>query len=199
MKNAAARLLLLVTLCVGSTAVASPAKTEVQTGTGIGEHIPPFTARAMNLSGVKPQPSDFDSQKTSRITAYVFVGTTCPATNAYTDRFRQIEQAYGGKGVDFLYIYPNSNDTSETKLAFHKQQKLTGRLIDDQGATLARLFKAQRTSELFVADKQGIVVYHGAVDDSRDPNAVKQRYLATALDELLAGKPITTASSQVFA
>ena len=42
-------------------------------------------------------------------------------------------------------------------------------------------------------------MYHGAIDDARDPAAVKQRYLATALDELLAGKAITTASSQVFA
>ena len=38
-----------------------------------------------------------------------------------------------------------------------------------------------------------------APDDSREPGDVKQRYLATALDELLGGKPITTASSQVFA
>jgi hypothetical protein len=64
---------------------------------------------------------------------------------------------------------------------------------------VAHVLGAQRTSELFVADKKGVVVYHGAVDDSRDPNAVKQRYLAPALDETLAGKAVTTPASQVFA
>ena len=72
-------------------------------------------------------------------------------------------------------------------------------LIDDQGAQLARLFNAQRTTEIFVVSKDGVIVYHGGIDDSRDPGAVKQRYLATALDQLLGGKPITTAESQVFA
>ena len=43
-------------------------------------------------------------------------------------------------------------------------------------------------------------MYHGAVDDSRnDDTAVQKRYVATALDEILAGKPITTPASLVDA
>jgi len=167
--------------------------------TAVGQRVPEFTAQVTTIAADKLRTAPFDSHKTKHVTAYIFVGTTCPATNAYAERFKQLEQQYGPKGVDFVYIYPNSNDTSDAKRDFHKQKQFTGGMIDDQGAKLARLFKAQRTSELFLTDKQGIVVYHGAVDDSRDPNAVKQRYLVSALDEVLANKPVTVATSTVFA
>ena len=42
-------------------------------------------------------------------------------------------------------------------------------------------------------------MFHGAVDDSREPKAITKRYLAPALDEVLAGKPVTTPTSDVFA
>jgi hypothetical protein len=165
----------------------------------IGQQVPAFTAQALDLSVDPPRTSTVDSSKANRITAYIFVGTSCPATNAYSERFKQLAETYSPKGVDFVYLYPNRNDTSEAKRDFHKTKQLGGRMIDDQGGKLAQEFRAQRTSELFLTDKQGKIVYHGAVDDSRDANAVKQRYLATALDELLAGKPIATPASQVFA
>ena len=196
MKKTTLAALILLYAQVAAAAADDKAAT---TGTDIGQHLPQFTAPALNVSGPQPKTAEFDSSKTKRVTAYIFVGVTCPATNAYIDRFKQLEQQYGPKGVDFIYLYPNNNDTTDAKLAFHKQKGLTGRLIDDQGAKLARLFKAQRTSELFVTNAQGIVVYHGAVDDSRDPNGVKQRYLANALDALLQSKPIEVATTQVFA
>jgi hypothetical protein len=43
------------------------------------------------------------------------------------------------------------------------------------------------------------VVFHGAGDDSRDPKSTGRAYLAPALDETLAGKPVSTPFSQVFA
>ena len=195
-KIALAGLILVYAQLAAATA---PDDKAVTIGTDIGQRMPQFTAPALDLSGAQPKTTEFDSGKVKHVTAYIFVGVTCPATNAYVDRFKQLEQQYGPKGVDFLYIYPNNNDTTDAKLAFHKEKGLGGRLIDDKGAPLARLFKAQRTSELFVANAQGIVVYHGAVDDSRDPTNVKQRFLATALDELLQGKPIEVATTQVFA
>lgn len=196
-KNALA-LVLSALVCAG-TAAASSDKTDAATGTGIGQRLPQFTAPLIDVSGAKPKTTEFDSHKTKRATIYIFVGTHCPATTAYAERLTQLEKTYGPKGVDFIYLYPNNEDTEGAALAFHGEKKFTGRLIHDQGARLARLFNAQRTSELFLVNKDGVIVYHGAIDDARDPAAVKQRYLATALDELLAGKAITTASSQVFA
>ena len=187
----------LAAFLVANAAVASPDKTDIATGTAIGERLPQFTAQITDVSSGKTV--EFDSSKTTHPTVYVFIGTHCPATAAYAERLTELEKTYAAKGVDFIYLYPNREDTHDAQLAFHAEQKFTARLIDDQGARLAKLFNAQRTSELFLVNKDRVVVYHGAIDDSRDPSGVKQRYLATALDELLADKPITTASSLVNA
>ena len=195
MKNVSLACALIV--CLGSAALADgpPA-----TGTlGIGEHVPQFAAQITSVSGAKPKTSTFDSGKTKHITAYIFVGSSCPATNAYVDRFKDLERTYGPKGVEFVYLYPNGNDTHDVQLTFHKEKGFKGPLIDDHGARLAGLFKAKRTTEIFVADKRGAIVFHGAVDDSREPRAITKRYLAPALDEILAGKPVTTPTSDVFA
>jgi thiol-disulfide isomerase/thioredoxin len=165
----------------------------------VGKKVPAFTATALDVSSDPPKPADFDSAKVKKTTAYIFVGTTCPASNAYAERFGQLVKEYSGKGVDFIFLYPNSNDTPQAKVDFHKQKNIHGRLIDDQGARIAKLFAAQRTTEIFLAKADGTVVYHGPVDDSRDVATVKQHYLTDAFKELLAHKPITVSSATVFA
>jgi thiol-disulfide isomerase/thioredoxin len=161
--------------------------------------IPPFTAEAIDFTGPQTKKVPFDSHANDHVTVYFVAGTTCSATKAYAERLQHLEREYRAKGVDFVYVYPNRDDTVEEKLAFHKQKQLGGRLVDDQGGRIARLLGAQRTSEVFVADKQGEVVFHGAVDDSRDPKSTGRAYLAPALDETLAGKPVSTPFSKVFA
>lgn len=191
--------LALCTLLVAGTSAASPDKTDVATGTGIGQRLPQFTAPVIDVSGAKPTTTELDSHKTTKPTVYLFVGTHCPATAAYAERLTQLEKTYMAKGVDFIDIYPNREDTHDAQLAFHAEKKFTARVINDEGARLARLFGAKRTTELFLVNQDGVVVYHGAIDDSRDPGTVQQHYLANALDAVLAGKAVTTTSTDVSA
>ena len=63
-------------------------------------------------------------------------------------------------------------------------------LIDSKGE-LGRLFGAKSTPHVFVIDRQGKLVYHGAVDD--DPNgqkqsAERQQYLENAIKAALNGQ-----------
>lgn len=176
------------------------AETVPPAGTPAGTLVPAFSVSTVDVTGAQPKTTTIDSRRTEHVTAYVIVGTGCPATNAYADRLKQLEQAYRPKGVEFVYVYPNREDTPERKLSFHKERGFTGRLIDDQGGRIALALGAQRTSEVFLVSRRGELFYRGAVDDSKEnPQTVKHPYVATALDEQLAGKPITTPASQVFA
>jgi hypothetical protein len=55
---------------------------------------------------------------------------------------------------------------------------------------------------MFVIDKKGLLVYAGAIDDNNtaDKEAVKtaKNYVAVALDETLAGKPVSTNSTKAY-
>jgi hypothetical protein len=167
-------------------------------GTAIGARVPRFETKTIDPSASNGT-RDFDSHAQTKVTAYIFVGTTCPATAAYLGRMRDLERTYRPKGVDFVYIYPNRSDSSEAKTEFHKASNLTGPMIDDQGGKVARALAAERTTEVLLVAKDGQILYRGAIDDSREPTKVGDRYLATALDEHLAGKAIAKTTTDVNA
>jgi hypothetical protein len=102
-------------------------------------------------------------------------------------------------GVDFVYVYPNKTDSAAGKVAFHKEKQLAGALVDDQGARIAALLRAQRTAEAFVVDRDHKLVYHGAIDDDRGGQKVSRRHLAIAIEEMLAGKQVSEAKTPVHA
>lgn len=192
MKHSSSFLLVALTVSLATGAFAS-------TDPIVGRQVPAFSTQALDLSGEAPKPEPFDSTAAKGVTVYMIVGVTCPASNAYGERVSQLQKLYAPKKVDFLYVYSNREDTLERKIAFHRQADLGGKLIDDKGGEIAKKLGARRTSEIFVTDPAGKIVYHGAVDDSRDPGGVKQHYLQMALDETLAGTPVTVATSPVAA
>jgi hypothetical protein len=53
---------------------------------------------------------------------------------------------------------------------------------------VARELAAERTPEVFLFDRDRRLLYHGAIDDSRDEEGVSQRYLRNALDAVLSGQ-----------
>lgn len=193
------RKLLRIVLATALLAVTAAHAAKPREGTAVGDRPARFTAKLVTLAGGKAKKTDFDSHARKRPTVYVLAGAACPTTSAYLERLRAFEAAYGAK-VDFVYVYPNRNDKPETKLAFHEAAKLAGGMIDDQGGKIARRLGAQKTSEVILTDKKGVIVYRGAIDDApKRPDSVKERYLARALDEHLAGKAVTNVVTQVFA
>ncbi len=68
------------------------------------------------------------------------------------------------------------------------EQKLTVPYVMDKKSELADAFGATRTPQCFLFDKDGVLIYKGAIDDNvKDPNAVKQFYLRDAMLALLMG------------
>ena len=74
--------------------------------------------------------------------------------------------------------------------------------ILDPTSTIARLYQAKTTPHMFVIDPTGKIIYQGAIDDqpTPDPASLKgaNNYLNDALNEALAGKPITTTATRPY-
>jgi peroxiredoxin len=77
----------------------------------------------------------------------------------------------------------------------------TAILLDSEGK-VGRLYGAKVTPHMFVIDKAGRVVYMGGIDDRpyADPASLKgaKNYVAAALADLKAGRPIAVAVSQPY-
>jgi alkyl hydroperoxide reductase subunit AhpC len=155
----------------------------------VGAKIPAFKAQAVAL---------VDSHDVKVPTVYLVVGVKCSATPAYEKRFKALEDEFRSKGVDFLWVFPNKTETLEEKQDWMKKLGLKGPMIDDTGAAIAKALECKNTSQAILTDKEGNIVFRGGLDDNRDEAAVKQRFLADAIKETLAGKKVTTTTARVF-
>lgn len=74
-------------------------------------------------------------------------------------------------------------------------------LLDPQ-SRIARAYGATVTPHMYVIDASGVLVYKGGIDSIPSSNvndiAKARQYVRVALDEVLAGKPVTNASTRPY-
>ena len=159
----------------------------------IGKSIPDFTLPDYNGSN-----HSLSQYRDGKGTVLIFVSTQCPVSNAYNERMVKLAAEYQPKGFQFLGI--NSNKAEEpTELASHaKKNSWNFPVLKDKGNAIADKLGASVTPEVFLLDGEGVLRYHGRIDDSQDPAAIKTRDLKDALDAILAGKEIAKTESKAF-
>ena len=126
-----------------------------------------------------------------------FLGTECPLARLYAPRLEQLSRKYADRGVAFLGVNSNRQDSLADIRVYQQQMAISFDLLKDLGHQLADTLGVQRTPEVFLLDRQRKVCYRGRIDDQYGvgysrPTAHRHD-LAMAIDELLAGQPVTVA------
>ena len=156
---------------------------------------PPRVADFTLTDVLTDKPVSLGDFKAKKAVVVTFLGTECPINNAYAPRLAELAKAYADKGVQFLAVNSNCNDTPAVIAGHAKKYGLTFPVLRDAANVVADRFGARRTPEAFVLDRDRRVVYRGRIDDQygvgykRD--APTRRDLVEALDEVLAGKPVS--------
>lgn len=132
------------------------------------------------------------------VTVVVFLSARCPISNAYGDRLQQAYNNYRGQGVRFLFVDSNVNEEEAEIRKNAGEHGYTFPIFRDIGSRAADRFGAQATPELFVLDTNAQIQYHGGVDDAQNPARVHHHSLREALDQVLAGLPVTIAETKSF-
>ena len=158
----------------------------------LGDKAPSTSVKMKNVDGREVSIADVAGKEGTLV---IFSCNHCPFVKAWQDRIASIGNAAKGKGVGVIVI--NSNDpASFPEDSFAEMQKRAQQLgfifpyVVDATSDVARAFGATRTPEAFLFDKDGKLVYHGAIDDSQKADQVSTRYLQDATDSLLSGKQI---------
>ena len=121
----------------------------------------------------------------------------CPYSVAYEDRKIELDKKYKPLGYPVIIINPNDpevepRDSYELMQVRAKEKGFTFPYLFDEGQKVYPVYGATRTPHVYLLKKEDsdyIVKYIGAIDDNhRDAGAVKEPYLANAVDALLAGK-----------
>ncbi len=132
------------------------------------------------------------------VTAIFFIATKCPISNDYNERMKALYKDYAARGVKFVFINSNNTEPAAEVQDHAKQWGFPFKVYKDDNNVVADRFGAQFTPEVFLLDRDGVIRYHGAIDDSRAADRIKTHHLRNALDEMLAGKPVSTAETKAF-
>jgi peroxiredoxin len=124
-----------------------------------------------------------------------FVGVDCPLGRLYAPRLQELADEFVPRGVAFVAIDSNCQDTLAELDQFARDLGLSLPLLKDPGNAVADQFGAERTPEAFVLDAQRAIRYRGRIDDQFGVGiqrpAPQRRDLAEALEELLAGHEVS--------
>ena len=201
---ALASTLLLAMGAKPAPAPAPPAPAASTTTATVGQTAPAFTLT--DTSGKKHSLSDFSG----KTVVLEWVNHECPFVKKHygSGNMQALQREATGKGVVWLSVNssaPGKQGHLDAKLGAaaiaEKKSASTALLLDSEG-TVGKLYGAKTTPHMYVIDAKGTLVYAGAIDDkpSTDPADVTgaKNYVRAALDEVLAGKPVTTATTQSY-
>lgn len=123
-------------------------------------------------------------------------GNGCPIVRQALPALAEVRARYQSQGVEFLLLNSNLQDTRELTAKEAAEFKIDFPILLDGSQHTGEQLGVVRTSEVFVIDpKDWQLKYRGPMDDRLSyerQRPAKNHYLTDALDEMLAGKPVTT-------
>ena len=191
------RTLLALAVSLGMTAPALAAPE-------LGKPAPPF--KAMDDKGHARSLSDF----AGKTVVLEWTSSGCPYVGKHygSGTMQALQKSETADGVVWLTISSSAPQmegyfTAPTARAWASKQHWSGTaLLLDSAGKSGREYGAKNTPHMFVIDKAGKVAYMGGIDDRpyADPESLKgaKPYVALALADLKAGRPVATPVSQPY-
>jgi peroxiredoxin len=162
----------------------------------VGEKAPTF-------SGIPAVKGDQDASLTlsdikEDVVVLVFLGNHCPVVQAYEDRIIDFTNDYKGKSVKVVGVSVNDNPQDRLPAIKEYIKKKGSNYVYgyDESQQIGRAYGATNTPQFFVLDKDRVIRYMGALDDSQNEANVKKTYLRDAVDALLKGESIEISETQ---
>lgn len=165
----------------------------------IGASLPMSDTQLKDISG--SQVTMKDSKKKNGLLV-MFSCNTCPFVIKNQERTIQIADFAQQSDIGVVILNSNeaqrdSEDSFEAMKTYAKEQNYKWNYVVDANNAVADAFGANRTPECFLFDKDLKLVYHGAIDDNpSDASNVKRNHLKEAINELIAGNPVSVKESK---
>ncbi len=125
----------------------------------------------------------------------LFVSVDCPISNSYAPEVQRLQKEFGPHGVIFRLVYPNPDETADAIRRHLREYGYAEEAWRDPRHELVKAAKVKVTPEAAVFTGNGVLVYHGRIDDrwvdfGKARPAAQVRDLRNVLQAVLAGKPV---------
>ncbi len=136
-----------------------------------------------------------------KIVVLEWINPDCPFSRRHQERgtMKALAARYAPRGVIWLAVNSTHYWTADKNKQWAQKNTLPYPLLTDSPGTVGKAYDAKTTPDMRVIDPKGAIAYMGAIDD--DPGGKKDsptNYVAQALDELLAGKDVSTPRTRSY-
>lgn len=165
----------------------------------IGASLPHPEVKMKDISG---KDISFSDARKKNGLLIMFTCNTCPYVIKNQSRTKEACTFANANEIGVVLLNSNEaqrsdEDSYEAMKEYASGQGYNWYYLLDKNATMADAFGANRTPECFLFDKEGKLVYHGAIDDNpSDASAVSRKHLIAAMAELNSGKEISIKQSR---
>jgi peroxiredoxin len=202
------RIRLCLCLFTGLISTAAFASDDTHPTLAIGSSAPDFS-----LPGIDGKTHTLADYKSAKVLVIVFTCDHCPTAQLYESRLKKLVADYKGKSVAFVMIEPNDPEAvrldelawtdvgdglDEMKVRAEYRQFNFPYLYDGATQATANAYGPKATPHVFIFDAERKLRFEGRVDSSQRESLVKTQDTRNAIDELLAGKPVTVDHTGVF-
>jgi len=194
--------LLAASLVLVSGAPAKAGETaSAPTALALGAKAPMATTKMKTANGKEVSIADV---KGAKGTLVVFTCNACPWAEKWESRIVELGNDAGKKGIGMIAINSNdpnvnADDSYAVMQTRAKERGMKFAYAYDATSGIAKAFGATRTPEAFLFDASGKLVYHGTIDDNADDAAaVKDAYLANAVNAVAGGKAVPVAETKAL-
>lgn len=178
-------LLVSLALLLGSAVVAADPTPPV------GTTVADFTAA--DVATGKPW-GLADHTREAKATVVLFLGTGCPASQAYVPTLTRLHAKYAKTGVAFVAVFSHETDDADAVAKWAKVQALPFPCLKDDSTAVADKLAVDRVPAAVVLDGGRVVRYAGRIDDQY---AVGVHRAAAGSNELVAAVEAVTVGKEV--
>jgi peroxiredoxin len=162
----------------------------------VGDKAPDWSD-IIGTDGKKHALADY---KNAKLVVLVFTCNHCPVARAFEPRLIALQKDYQDKGVQLVAVNVNNipPDRLEAMKRRASDRDFKFPYLYDSTQAIGKNYGATVTPHAFILDGKRKIAYMGAVEDTQNPDAVKEHYVRDALDSLLAGKEPKTPVTQQY-
>ncbi len=130
----------------------------------------------------------------------IFSTVGCPIIRQSIAKIKALQKKFESKGIAFWLVDPSPDDRAALEKEIQEFHIDPVPVLLDETQAVARLLGVTRTAEaIAISTHDWRIFYRGALDDQLSEGAQKpaatETFLENALNDFLAGKPITKAST----
>jgi len=162
---------------------------------------------ATDINGKSHKLSDYKG----KVVVLEFINFGCPFVKKHYDNsgnIPKLQKNYTDKGVIWLSVCSSGKDkqgfftADKVKSMLKKNNASPSAYLVDSSGSVGKAFGAKVTPHIFIIGKEGKLLYQGGIDSKKSTKAADiasaEPFVKNALDEILAGKPVSKPKTKAY-